>query len=130
MEPNVLPKFAVRSVAYSQWAYWCSLAGAALSVTYIPAGSVRTFVIVTPILTAFLCVAVACWLYEACDEYLRFRLLRSVVITAVIVAVCTLGYFFLELLGFPRQSMLWVGILGWSAFNLQLLLVIFRAQRA
>lgn len=123
-----LPRLAVRSVAYSQWAYWCSLVIAALSVTYIPPGSIRTVVILTPALTALLCVLVACWLYQASDEYIRVRLLRCVAITAVIVAFCTLGYFSLELFGFPRLSMLWVNVLGWSIFNLQILFVIFRSQ--
>jgi uncharacterized membrane protein YjfL (UPF0719 family) len=130
MNPSVLPKFAVRAIAYSQWAYWSSLACAALSVLYIPPGSVRTFVILMPIMAAVLCVSVARWLYTACDEYLRTRLLRSVTITALVVALGSLVYFCLELLGFPRQSMIWVGILGWSTFNLQLLVVVFGASRA
>jgi hypothetical protein len=129
MEAKALPKFAIRAIAYSQWAYWCSLACAALSVLYIPAGSARTFVILMPIMAAVLCVAVTSWLYAACDEYLRTRLLRCVTITALIVALGSLGYFCLELLGFPRQSMIWVSILGWSAFNLQVLFVVLSASR-
>jgi hypothetical protein len=39
-----------------------------------------------------------------------------------------LGYFFLELLGVPRLSMLWVNLLGWSVFSLQMLFVIFRSR--
>jgi hypothetical protein len=87
-------------------------------------------VILTPLLTAILCAAVASWVYSACDEYVRAKILRVTVITALAVALGSLGYFCLELLGFPRQSMIWVGILGWSAFNLQLLFVVFRASRS
>jgi hypothetical protein len=129
MKSEALPKFAIRAVVYSQWAYWSSLACAALSVIYIPAGSVRTFVIVTPLLAAILCASVASWLYSACDEYLRARILRSITTTALLVALGSLGYFCLELLGFPRQSYVWISILGWSAFNLQLLFVILSASR-
>jgi hypothetical protein len=128
MKPDALPRFAVSGVAYSQWAYWCSLAVAALSVIYVPPGSVRTAIILVPILPGLLCVSVAYWLYQACDEYLQFRLLRCVAITAVAVTFCTLGYFLLELLGFPHLSMLWVNLLGWSAFNLQMLFVVFRSR--
>jgi hypothetical protein len=128
MDASALPRFWVRGVFYSQWAYWCSLAVAALSITYIPAGTIRAAVMLTPVLTAIFCVSVAYWLYEACDEYIQFKLLRCVAVTAVIVAFCTLGYFFLELLGFPRLSMLWINLLGWSVFNLQVLLVIFRSR--
>jgi len=128
MDPRALPEFAVRSVAYSQWAYWCSLVIAALSVIYVPPGSLRTVVILTPILTASLCLAVAYWLYKASDEYIRFRLLICVVLTAVVVASCSLIYFFLELLGFPRLSMLWINLLGWSVFNLQVLYILHRSR--
>lgn len=130
MEPRALPKFAISSVFYSQLAYWSSLAGAAMSVFFIPPGSVRTFVILVPMLAALLCVSVAFWLYAACDEYLRARLLRAVVITALTVAMGSLGYFCLELLGYPRQTMLWVSIVGWSVFNAQVLFVIIGASRA
>jgi hypothetical protein len=85
-------------------------------------------VTLTPILTALLCVSVAYGLYQACDEYIRLKLLKCVAITAVVVAFCTLGYFFLELVGFPRLSMLWINLLGWSVFNAQMLFVIFRSR--
>jgi hypothetical protein len=80
------------------------------------------------VLTALLCLAVAYWLYHASDEYIRARLLRCVAVTAIVVAVCTLGYFVLELVGFPRVSMLWINLLGWSVFNLQMLYVMFRSR--
>ena len=58
------------------------------------------------------------------------KILRAVTITALVVALGSLAYFCLELLGFPRQSMIWVSILGWSAFNLQLLFVILAPRAA
>jgi hypothetical protein len=128
MERSVLPRFAVRGILSSQWAYWGSLAIAALSITYIPPGSIRTAVMLTPVLTALLCVSVAYWLYKDCDEYIRLRLLRCIAVTAIIVVFCTLAYFFLELLGFPRLSMLWVNLLAWSVFNVQMLFVILRSR--
>jgi hypothetical protein len=128
MEPSVLPRFAVRGILSSQWAYWCSLAIAMLSITYIPPGSIRNAVMFTPVLTALLCVSVTYWLYKDCDEYIRLRLLECIAVTAIIVACCTLAYFFLELLGFPRLSMLWVNLLAWSVFNVQMLFVIFRSR--
>ena len=66
--------------------------------------------------------------YAACDEFIRIQLLKSVAVTAIIVGVGTLGYFFLELTGYPRVSMLWVNLIGWSAFNLQLILIVRRAR--
>jgi hypothetical protein len=128
MQLSELPVSAVRGVLWSQWAYWCSLAISALSVRYMPPGSVRTAVMLTPLLTALLSVSVAYWLYQACDEYVRQRLLKCVAATAIVVACCTLAYFFLELLGLPHVSMLWVNLLGWTVFNVQMLFVILRSR--
>jgi hypothetical protein len=128
MTAQSLPRFALRAVGFSQWAYWCSLTGALLSLRYLPPGGARLLVMVTPALTAALCVAATYWLYEACDEYLRVRMLRAVTRTAVMVAAGTLAWFIFELYGAERISMLWVNLVGWSLFNLQVLLVILRSR--
>ena len=128
MESTELSRFAVRGVVSSQWAYWCSLAAAALSVIYLPQGSIRTMVILTPTLTALLCVCVAYWLYTDCDEYIRLRLLKCVASTAIVVMFFTLACFFRELFGFTRISMLWVNLVGWSVFNAQMLFVVLRSR--
>jgi hypothetical protein len=101
---------------------------AAWSYRHMPGGSIRNTLILTPVFPALLVVAVAYWIYDACDEFIRLRILKSVVITAVAVASCTLGYFFLELFGFPRLSMLAVNLFGWSVFNLLMLYVIVRSR--
>jgi hypothetical protein len=126
MDPSTLPRSATHAVVFSQWAYWCSLAIAALAVRYVPAGSVRTIVILVPALTAALCVSVAFWLYESCDEYVRSAVMRCVVRTAIVVSACTVAYFIAELTGAPRISMLWMNLLGWSVFNAQFVFVMLR----
>jgi len=73
-------------------------------------------------------VSVAHWLYKDCDEYIRLRLLRCIAVTAIIVAFCTLAYFFLELIGYPHLSMLWVNLLVWTVFDVQMLVVILRSR--
>jgi hypothetical protein len=128
MGSSTLPGYAVRGVAASQWAYWCSLAMAALAIRFIPEGTLRNLVIAMPLLTAALCVSLAYWLYESCDEYLRIAVLRCVVRTAVIVAAFTLAYYIAELAGAPKLSLLWVNLLGWSVFNAQFLFVILRSR--
>ena len=45
-----------------------------------------------------------------------------------LVAAGTLAWFLFELNGFPRISMLWVNLIAWSVFNLQMLFVVFRSQ--
>ena len=128
MDSATLPRDVTRAVLFSQWAYWCSLATAALAVQYIPSGSVRTFVTLVPTLTAALCVTLAYWLYESCDEYLRTAVLRCVVRTAIVVSACTVAYFIAELAGAPRLSMLWINLLGWSVFNAQFVFVVLRSR--
>jgi hypothetical protein len=122
------PRRMALNIFWCQWAYWSTLAMAAYSYRYLPEGSIRIALILTPVLPALLIVAVAYWVYDACDEFIRLRILKSVVITAITVAFCTLGYFFLELFGFPRLSMLAVNLFGWSVFNLLVLYVIVRSR--
>jgi hypothetical protein len=128
MDPATVPAQAVRGVLYTHWAYWCSLAMAALSIRFIPPGSVRIAVMVLPLLTAAWCVALAYWIYESCDEYVRARILRCIAWTAAIVAAGTVARFIAELAGAPRLSMLWVSLFGWSVFNLQFVFVILRSR--
>ncbi len=94
----------------------------------MPAGTIRNLLIVTPVLPALLIVGASYWVFQACDEYIQLRLFKCVVITMAVVATCTLGYFFLEMAGFPRLSALWINLLGWSVFNLQMLYVISRSR--
>jgi uncharacterized membrane protein len=116
------------NIFWCLWGYWCALAMAAYSYRYLPEGSIRSALILTPVLPALLIVAVAYWVYDACDEFIQLRILKCVVITAVVVAFCTLGYFFLELFGFPRLSTLAINLFGWSVFNLLVLYVIVRSR--
>ncbi|HTY49612.1 MAG TPA: hypothetical protein VMB48_07965 [Steroidobacteraceae bacterium] len=126
--PKHIPRAAARSVFYSQWAYWCTLLMAWFGYSRLSPGTARTVLIATPVLTALLVVGTTWWVYRACDEYIRLRILRCVAVTAVILAFATLGYFFLELSGYPRLSMIAVNLLGWSVFNLLLLYVVYRSR--
>jgi hypothetical protein len=124
----LLPRRVALNLFFCQWAYWCTLFLSAYGYRDLPAGSIRTACILTPVLPALLVVSITYWIYEACDEFIRLRILKCVVVTAIAVAACTLGYFFLELFGFPRLSMLVVNLFGWSVFNLLLSYVIFRSR--
>jgi hypothetical protein len=124
----LLPRNVALNVFWCQWAYWCTLAIAAWSYTHIPQGSIRTTLILTPVLPAVLIVAVAFWMYQACDEFIRLRILNCVSLTALAVAFGTLAYFVLELFGLPRLSMVVVNLFGWSVFNLLMIYVIIRSR--
>jgi hypothetical protein len=128
MTPNALPRKAAFGIFFGQWAYWCTLAVAAWSYGHIPQGSIRTTLILTPVLPAFLVVAVTYWVYQACDEFIRLKITQCLSLTAITIAFGTLVYFFLELFGLPRLSMIVVNLFGWSIFNLLLLYVIIRSR--
>ena len=128
MNYDHLPRRAALGIFFGQWSYWCTLAMAAWSYKYIPPGGIRTTIILTPVLPAVLIVAIAFWMYQACDEFIRLRILRCLVLTALAVAFGTLSYFVLELFGFPQLSMIVVNLLGWSVFNLLMIYVIIRSR--
>ena len=128
MASEVFPRAAVTGIFYSQWAYWCTLIMAGLSYFYLPPGSVRVALLLTPILPALLIVGVTYWIYDDCDEFIKLRIIRSAVVTAIVMAFVTFGYFVLELFGFPRVSALAINLVGWSIFNLQLLYVLIQAR--
>jgi hypothetical protein len=111
------PLHGARMFLACQYTYWISLGISAWSIRYIPPGSVQTAVMLTPVLTAIYCIFATYLLYKACDEYIRLQILRCVSWTAIVVSFCTLAYFFLELSGYARLSMLWVNLLGWSVFS-------------
>lgn len=128
MSARQFPSPAAKAILWSQWAYWCTLGIAVWAYIVMPHGSIRTVLILTPILPGLLIFAVTYWLYKASDEYIRLRTLQAATITAVIIAILAMIYFFLELIGFPRLSMMWVQIIGWSLFDAQMLHLMFRAR--
>ena len=124
----LLPRRVGFTLFCLQWGYWTTLGMAAWLWHSMPEGIVRSSLVLSPVLLALLIVANAYWIYEACDEFIRLRILKCVVVTAIVVAASTLGYFFMELLGFPRLSMLAIHLFGLSVFNLSMLYVVIRSR--
>ncbi|MES2348439.1 MAG: hypothetical protein V4641_12820 [Pseudomonadota bacterium] len=119
---------AVSAILWSQWAYWCSLGIAIWAYIAMPKGNIRDCLVLAPIAPGVLIFGVSYWLYQSCDEYVKQRTLQAATLTAVAVAMLAMVYFFLELLGFPKLSMMWVHIVGWSLFNVQMLRLWFEAK--
>ena len=124
----LLPRKVAFNLFCFQWAYWTTLAVAAWGWRYMPSGAMRGSLVMIPVLLALLIAANAYWIYDACDEFIRLRILKCVVVTAIVVAAGTLGYFFLELSGLPRLSMLVVHLFGLSVFILSMLYVVARSR--
>ena len=123
---NSTPRWALKATLWTQWVYWCSVAIAFFAATSLPAGSIRSMLVLLPILPGILILSVTFYIYQACDEYIRHRAMMAVGRTAVAVALATMVYSYLELLGFPRLSMAWVHSFGWLVFIPQMVAVMLR----
>ena len=95
---------------------------------YITDARARQFVLLLPLGVLLLVVCVAYWVYRASDAAIRHRILKCAALTGVLLAFSTLGYFCLELLGYPQLSMIVVNLYGWSIFTLLTLSVLYRAR--
>ncbi len=82
----------------------------------------------SPVLPGFLIVDVTIWQYQASDEYIRLRILRAAATAAVVTALWTLTYSYLELVGLPRLSMMWVGNVGWLLFVILMIRLMLSAR--
>jgi hypothetical protein len=116
---------AWQAIAWSQWAFWCQVAVALLAQRFMPAGGLRSALILAPLLTVALVMGVAVWIHQDSDEYIRSRMQRAAMLTAVTMALLGMAWCFFELLGFPRLSMVWPVLLGWGLFCVQLLPLAF-----
>jgi hypothetical protein len=77
----------IRSANHALSSYWISFALSALSIRYIPPGSILTAVMLTTALTALFSVWTVWLTYRSCDEYIRLQILKCVVYTAIIGGV-------------------------------------------
>jgi uncharacterized membrane protein len=112
----------------SFWAYLVTVVIAMVWSRYFPQGRMREVVFLMPLLTLLLIVGVNYWIYRASDEYLRLRILKCAALTGVLLAFATLGYAYLEQLGYPHLSMIVVNVGGLSLFIVQMVWVRYRAR--
>jgi hypothetical protein len=96
--------------------YIATLAAAHWATTSEPAGPLRTALILAPILPGLALVGLTVRSYWLCDEFIRLRILQAAALAAIVVAVFSLIYFFLELLGLPHLSTAWFSNIVWAVF--------------
>lgn len=130
--PSPIPnhrRSATAAFLWSQFAYWCAVAIAAWAVAYMPAGSIRTVLILTPIGPAILILSVAYWLYRSCDEYLQHRILQAAAITAIGMLLLVTSCYYLQLAGLTPLNLAWISTFGWVLFIAQMFPLLRQAQR-
>jgi hypothetical protein len=114
----------IRRLGLTLLVYLAALATATWTVTSVGAGPLRTALILVPILPGLALIGLTVRSYRLCDEYIRLRTLQAAAIAVLVVAVFSLIYFFLELLGLPRLSSAWFSNIIWLVFVAQMLRLI------
>ena len=104
--------------------YLVALVTAIWALTSVPERPLRTALILAPILPGLALIGLTLRSYRLCDEYIRLRTLQAAAIAVLVVAVFSLAYSFLELLGLPRLSAAWFSNIVWLVFVAQMLRLI------
>lgn len=71
-------------------------------------GTVRTLLLVTPVIPLLLAVWAIARQFGRMDEFVRLRSLEGLAVAVAVTAALSLTYGFLESAGFPKLSMFWV----------------------
>ena len=104
--------------------YLAALATAIWALASVPAGSLRTSVVLAPILPGLALIGLTVRAYGRCDEYIRLRILQAAALAAIAVAALSLVYFYMELVGFPHLSTAWISNVVWAVFVAQMVRLI------
>ena len=111
----------IRQFGLTLLVYLAALATATWALTSVGAGPLRTALILAPILPGLALIGLTVRSYRLCDEYIRLRTLQAAAIAVLVVAIFSLIYSFLELLGLPRLSSAWISNIVWVVFVAQML---------
>jgi hypothetical protein len=114
----------LRQFGLAMAVYLAALATATWALASVPAGPLRTSVILAPILPGLALIGLTVRAYGRCDEFIRLRILEAAALAAIVIAVCSLVYFFFELLGLPHLSAAWTSNVVWAVFVVQMLRLI------
>lgn len=71
----------------------------------VPAGSMRTLVLFSPMLPFLLMIGAVVRYFRKVDEYMRLKILENLAMTAAATGILTFTYGYLEAVGLPRLSM-------------------------
>lgn len=85
-----------------------------------PHGILRSLLVLAPVVPGLLLIANGVLAYQRCDEFVRQYILKSAAASAVAVAVATLLYAYLELIGLPHLNIGIVHAIGWPVFCWQM----------
>jgi hypothetical protein len=104
---------------WTQFAYWGALFVAIWAYVALPHGRNTGFLLL-PIVPGLLVFAAAYLLYCGSDEHFRLRIPQATARTAVIIATLAMIYASMELAVLAKLSAVWVHLVGWCLFDIQI----------
>lgn len=119
MEATERRKFFALWMRHFGWwllLYLSAYAAAMWAILNLPQGTPRTVLVLAPILPGLMLIWSTVRAYRAGDEFVQREVLLAAALAALVTAVWTLIYAYLEPLGFPHLNMGLVHTIGWPVF--------------
>jgi hypothetical protein len=116
MEFRLLLRFWMRQFGWWFFAYLLAYGAAMWALASQPPGSVRTLLVLAPIVPGLAMIFATLVAYQRGDEFVQREILIATGIAALFTAAWTLVYAYLEPLGFPHLNVGFVHTFGWPIF--------------
>lgn len=100
--------------------YIVAYSGALWAALTLPPGTAKTVLILLPIAPGLALILSAVRNYRKSDEYIRLRVLQATAVCAVTMAIGTLVYGYLELVGLPHLNIGAIHGVAWPLFAVQM----------
>jgi hypothetical protein len=96
--------------------YLLAYVGAMWALMTLPAGAAKTFLVLAPVIPGLGMIWNTVRAYGASDEFVQREILLAAALAALVTAVWTLVYAYLEPLGLPHLNVGFVHTFGWPVF--------------
>jgi hypothetical protein len=96
--------------------YIVAYVAAMWALASLPAGAMKSFLVLSPVLPGLAMIWNTVLAYRRSDEFVRHEILYAAALAALVTAVWTLVYAYLEPLGFPHLNPGFVHTFGWPVF--------------
>jgi hypothetical protein len=116
VEFRLLLRFWMRQFGWWFLAYLLAYAAAMWSLVNLPAGPVRSLIVLSPIVPGLAMIFATVIAYRKGDEFVQREVLIAAALAALVTAVWTLVYAYLEALGLPHLNVGFVHTFGWPVF--------------
>jgi hypothetical protein len=96
--------------------YLATYAAAMWALAALPAGAPRSALVLAPVLPGLGLIGATVRAYRRSDEFVQREILLAAALAALLTAVWTLAYAYLEALGLPHLNVGFVHTFGWPVF--------------